>query len=69
MGDADSTFSASADPCWSAEDTAHAGADRSEIFMLVVQLWVLPAKVQSVESCKMPIQKKVNFSTSNNTVS
>ena len=28
MGDADSSLSASTDPCWSAEDTAHMGATR-----------------------------------------
>lgn len=30
MGDADSTFSASTDPCWSAEGTAHVGADGTD---------------------------------------
>lgn len=30
MGDADRTFSASEDPCWSAGDTAHMGADGAD---------------------------------------
>lgn len=48
MGDADGTFSASTDPCWSAADTAYVKAKRKQIYIFNLVLGIDQLMANSV---------------------